>query len=148
MVCTGATFGWAHGHRNQLHCQCASKDEQTWQNAKLRFNSVSYLQEAWISLTRTLAQAKLLPMSGDRLWQGEELFGARGSGDQFRQYMDIFLRESAQFLPQTPVNCIEWGPMAYMPQFPACANPANQYVLDFEGDVSKMHVQKTDNNHV
>merc|ERR1719258_96917 len=36
--------------------------------------------------------------------------------------------------------------MAYMPQFPACANPANQFHLDFEADMNKMHVDA--NRHI
>lgn len=146
IVCNAQNFQSAIPFRHGFHCQCADEGEKSWQNSKLRFNSVSYLQEAWIALTRTLAQAKLLPMSGDRSWQGEELFGVRGSGDQFRLYMDIFLKETAQFLPPTAVNCIEWAPMAYMPQFPACANPANQFHLDFEADMNKMHVDA--NRHI
>jgi len=140
VACTAEAFGSTFAARNAFHCQCSDVSEKSWQNSKLRFNSASYLQEAWIQMTRVLAAAKLLPFSGDRSWKGEELFGVRGSGDQFRLYMDIFLKESAAYLPQTPVNCIEWGPMAYLPQFPACANPVNQFILDFEGDVNKMHI--------
>lgn len=140
VTCNAQTFQSTIAFRHGFHCQCQDDSEKSWQNTKLRFNSVSYLQEAWISLTRVMAQAKLLPLSGDRQWQGEELFGVRGSGDMFRQYMDIFLAEAAQYLPPTPVNCIEWAPMAYMPRFPACANPANQFHLDFEADVKKMHL--------
>jgi len=104
-------------------------------------------------LTRVMSQAKLLPLSGDRNWGGEELFGVRGAGCQFRQYMDVFLAESAQFLPQNPVNCIEWAPMMYMPRFPACANVANQFHLDFTADPKAMHIAagnhvKCDNVHL
>jgi len=147
VACNAGTFASTFAYRNAFHCQCQDTSEKAWQNTKLRFNSKSYLQEAWISLTRVLAQAKLLPFNGgDRSFGGEELFGSRGSGDQFRLYMDIFLKENAPLLPQHPVNCIEWGPMAYMPQFPACATPTSQYVLDFEADPTKMHVDA--NRHV
>jgi len=150
VVCNGPNFQSTFAPRPGFQCQCSDTSEKAWQNTKLRFNSVSYLQEAWISLTRVLAQAKLLPMSGDRKWHGEELFGSRGSGDQFRLYMDIFLKESLQFLPQTPSKCIEWAPIAYSPYFPACANVQNQFSLDFEADVSKMHVapDATGVNHI
>jgi hypothetical protein len=145
--CTIASFnaaGFPAG-RPGLHCQCSDNAEKTWQNAKLRFNSISYLQEAWIMLTRVLGQAKLLPMNGDRLWNGEALFSARGGGSHDRTFMDIFLTEAAQYLPTTPKTCIEWSPSMYMPRFPACAN-GKQLHLDFEPDVNKMHVDA--NGHV
>jgi SAM-dependent methyltransferase len=59
--------------------------------------------------------------------------------------MDVFLKEAAAYLPQKPSTCIEWAPMAYMPQFPACAN-GNKFHLDFEADINKMHV--TADNHI
>jgi SAM-dependent methyltransferase len=128
-----------------MHCQCADTSEKNWQNAKLRYNSVSYLQEAWIMLTRVLGQAKLLPMNGDKLWNGEALFSARGGGSHDRTFMDIFLTEAAQYLPTTPSNCIEWAPTMYMPRFPACAS-GKQFSLDFEPDINKMHIDA--NNHI
>merc|ERR1719198_2906344 len=145
MVCNAANFQWTLPTRWGLHCQCSDVSEKQWQNARLRYNSVSYLQEAWISLTRVLAQAKLLPMSGDRAWGGEQLFSVRGGGSHDRTFMDIFLKEAAQYLPQTPSNCIEWAPAMYMPSFPACAG-GKQFSLDFEPDINKMHVDA--NNHI
>lgn len=145
VVCNTVNFGWALGAREGFHCQCSDASEKQWQNAKLRYNSVSYLQEAWISLTRVLAAAKLLPVSGDRTWGGEALFSVRGGGSHDRTFMDIFLQEAAQYLPTKPSNCIEWAPSMYMPRFPACAN-GKQFSLDFEPDVNKMHIDA--NNHI
>lgn len=147
VVCNYASFNMAGfpAGRPGLHCQCSDASEKQWQNAKLRFNSISYLQEAWIMLTRTLAQAKLLPMNGDRLWNGEALFSARGGGSHDRTFMDIFLTEAAQYVPTSPKTCIEWSPAMYMPRFPACAS-GKQLSLDFEPDVNKMHVEA--NGHV
>jgi len=106
---------------------------------------VSYLQEAWISLTRVLSQAKLLPVSGDRAWGGEALFSVRGGGSHDRTFMEFFLNEAAQYLPKEPKNCIQWAPAMYMPRYPACAN-GKQYSLDFEPDINKMHIDA--NNHI
>jgi len=144
-VCNAVNFGWAAGARVGLQCQCQDNAEKAWQNTKLRFNSVSYLQEAWVSMTRVLAQAKLLPVSGDRAWGGESLFSVRGGGSHDRSFMEFFLTEAAQYLPKEPKNCIEWAPALYMPRFPACAN-GKQYSLDFEPDINKMHIDA--NNHI
>jgi len=148
VVCSGANFHSTIPARHGFHCQCSDVSEQGWQNARLRFNSVSYLQEAWISLTRVLAAAKLLPMNGngDRLHSGEALFSARGGGSHDRKFMDIFFQEAAQYLPQKASNCIEWAPTMYMPQFPACAS-GKQFSLDFEPDVNKMHVDAANHIH-
>jgi len=140
--CTGANFQSTLPSRVGLHCQCLDASEATWQNAKLHYNSVSYFQEAWIMLTRVLAQAKLLPMNGDRHWQGEQLFSARGGGSHDRTFMNIFLGEAAQYIPSTPATCIEWAPTMYMSQFPACAH-GHQYSLDYEPDINKMHIDAT-----
>jgi len=146
VACNGATFGVNFAGKWGLHCDCSDNSEKTWQNTKLRFNSVSYLQEAWISLTRVLAQAKLLPVSGDRSWGGEELFGIRGGGCQFRTYMDIFLQETQHLLPQHPTNCIEWAPVMYGSRFPTCAS-GKLFSLDFEPDANKMHVDAANHIH-
>lgn len=144
--CNQVAFGWTLGARNGLQCQCSDTSESQWQNARLRFNSVSYLQEAWISMTRVMAQAKLLPVSGDRTWGGEALFSVRGGGSHDRTFMDIFFKEAQQYLPQTPSNCIEWAPAMYMPHFPACAS-GKQFSLDFEPDINKMHIDAANHIH-
>jgi peptide methionine sulfoxide reductase MsrB len=146
MVCNGPNFASTFAPRAGFHCQCADDSEKTWQNVRLRYNSVSYLQEAWISMTRVLAQAKLLPLSGDRAFGGEELFNMRGSGDQFRLFMDLFINEQGATLPLHPSNCLEWAPEFYMPRFPACV-AGNKFHLDFEGDVSKMHMDAAGHVH-
>lgn len=146
VACAGPNFASTLGVRPDLHCQCADASEKQWQNAKLRFNSKSYLQEAWISLTRVMAQAKLLPMSGDRTWGGESLFSIRAGGSHDRTFMEFFLNEAAQYLPQKPSNCLEWSPSMYYHRFPACAN-GKTFSLDFEPDINKMHIDAT-NNHL
>jgi hypothetical protein len=145
VVCNQVNFGATMPARHGFHCQCSDISEKQWQNTKLRYNSVSYLQEAWITMTRVMAQAKLLPVSGDKLWGGEALFSVRGGGSHDRTFMDIFLRETMQFLPQTPSNCLEWAPAMYMPSFPACAT-GKQFSLDYEEDMTKFHVDA--NNHI
>mmetsp|Transcript_29186 Transcript_29186/g.51030 ORF Transcript_29186/g.51030 Transcript_29186/m.51030 type:complete len:438 (+) Transcript_29186:56-1369(+) len=123
-----------------LHCQCSDVSEKTWQTARLRFNSVSYLQEAWIMLTRVLGQAKLLPTNGEKTWQGEMLFATRGSGSHDRTFMDIFLAETAHLISATPKTCLEWAPLTYMSRFPACQH-GKQLSLDYEPDINKMYVE-------
>jgi len=145
VICNAVNFGSTISFRWGFHCQCLDTSEGVWQNARLRYNSVSYLQEAWITMTRVMAQAKLLPMSGDRSWGGEGLFAVRGSGSHDRTFMDIFLKEAAQYLPVTPSNCVEWAPALYMPSFPACTG-GKQYSLDFEPDINKMYVEA--NGHI
>lgn len=145
ILCSGPTFSWAYGARDQLHCQCADSSEHGWQNAKLRFNSVSYLQEAWVGLTRVLAQSRLLPFNGDRSWNGESLFSLRGSGSHDRTYMDMFLQEVAPLLPQHPVTCMEWAPITYASMFPACAH--STLSLEFQPDINQMHTDAANKVH-
>lgn len=144
VMCNKVNFQEADAVNNETHCQCFDALEQSVQKSKLRFNSVSYLQEAWISLTRVMAQAKLLPMNGDRGWQGSKLFDTRGAGSMGRFYLDKFLDESGPLLPQSPSTCIEWGPMKYLPRFPTCAS-GRKLVLQYEGNLSKMYTDKQDN---
>lgn len=146
IACQGPNFQPSIAWRNALHCQCADANEQGWQNVRLRYTSISYFQEAWISLTRVLSQAHLLPFSGDRSWGGEQLFSVRGSGSHDRTFMDIFLKEAAQYLPQTPVNCIEWSPVTYSSQYPGCASGVT-FALDYEPDMSKMHLDAHNHLH-
>lgn len=146
VVCNGANFHSTFAARHGFHCQCSDNSEKQWQNARLRYNSVSYLQEAWITLTRVLAQAKLLPVSGDRAWGGEALFSVRGGGSHDRTFMELFLAEATQYLPTKPSNCIEWAPTLYMPRFPACAN-GKMFSLDFEPDTTRMHIDAQNHIH-
>jgi len=146
VVCNGPNFASPFPARQGFHCQCSDTSEKQWQNAKLRFNSVSYLQEAWITLTRVLAQAKMLPVSGDRSFGGEALFSVRGGGSHDRTFMEFFLQEAAQYLPTGPSTCLEWSPSMYMPRYPACANGKMMH-LDYEPDINKMHVDPA-NNHI
>jgi len=142
IACNAATFQSTIGVRNGLQCQCAPDSEKNahWQNAALHFNSVSYLQEAWIALTRVLGQGGLLPLNGDRTWNGEALFSARGGGSHDRTFMDIFLEEAKVYLPTTPATCLEWAPTMYMPRFPACASGV-QLNLEFTPDPNSMRVE-------
>jgi len=146
VVCDKLNFEAMDAVNNASHCQCFDALEESVQDSGLRFNSISYLQEAWISITRVLAQAKLLPMNGDRGFQGSKLFDTRGAGTMGRLYLDKFLEESGHFLPQNPSTCIEWGPMSYLPRFPACAN-GRKLVLQYQSNLSKMYTDKEDNVH-
>jgi len=90
-------------------------------------------------LTRVLGQGGLLPVNGDRTWNGEALFSARGGGSHDRTFMNIFLEENKGYLPTTPSTCLEWAPAMYMAQFPACTSGV-QLSLEFTPDVNAMHV--------
>lgn len=142
LQCAPTSFPDTVAVQDGLRCECSSDTEKGWQNLKLRYNSVSYLQESWITLTRVLAQANLLPLNGDRLWQGENHFSLRGGGSLDRYWMDIFLEEAKlqHVGMQGPNICLEWAPVFYMPKYPGCVS-GRQLSLEYTPDVASMRVE-------
>lgn len=146
VTCSAAQFHFTITNKDaSTACQCAWDTEKHQQNSiQLHFNSWSYAQEAWIFLLRTLAQAKWMPFSGDRNFHGSTLFGARGGGVFDRVWINKWLGTVGQeyvqkYLGKKQLNCLEWDPIFYTNQFPACAQAG--YNLWYKSDPAEMRVE-------
>jgi len=144
-LCSPATFSYTLTNpQAAVVCQCAWDSEKLHQpSIQLRFNSWSYAQEAWIFLLRTMAQAKWLPWSGDRNFNGPKLFGSRGGGIFDRVWIHKWLdtvghEYVTKYFGAKELNCLEWEPIFYMKKYPSCAKAS--YSLSYVAEDEKMGV--------
>lgn len=168
VTCTSLAFGVLPG--NPLPsmdawrgCECAAHSATDGSSPdgfhlEKKFTSKSYIQEAWIMLTRLAARMNLLPTgTGDKTYHGIENWAARmpswamnnwGNHIFERFWVTKFVRESQGFM--TPGKCLEWGDpqnvgkgFNYVNMVPGCTEP---YDMQFDSNYwEKMPMHVTGN---